>query len=639
MRNGVYKMWREFWPETSRDRPIITVSEWANENRWFAHGQSWKSQHGDAPYDIVDAPFQKEPQDALLDPEIQVHAWMMASRIAKTVMMGNGFGYFSEYDPTTQLFMYPTQEDADLRSREEFQPLIDVSPALRGKYKEIEQPIGGGRNSNDTISFKKFTGGSAAWVGSNAPSKLRARTARVVWCDESDGYRPSSGKEGDPTLLAFNRSKNYPDPVKVIASTPTIRHHSVIEYWMTLSDWRKWFVMCWKCNAWMAQEWKQYRWPGDDRAETQWHCEMCDFPHDDAQRDAAIRAGEYRPTKPFTGVRGYHLPGFYNIFPSPKAFRGKMHEMAEEAHRVKHSQNVAETVRVWVNTFLTESYQEESDAPPDWKALFDRREQFNRISLPKGVTLITAGTDFQADRIEVVFWGHGAQEEKWRIEKHVLFGDPRMPEIYARLEGLLLEPFKRVDGAVMKLRAAGFDTGYYACMKQLYEWIRPRQRFNWYAFKGASSVDAEPVARARKSRVERVTLLMVGTHKIKSFIYNRANISNPGPGFMHFANNMGESDFEQLFAEESVSVFKSGVQYKQFSLTNSGKQRNEELDCAVLAYAALYARGHVSYEMEERHNLKTMDKDYLEKKAKAKQVMRHRMRSSSLMRSLRIGRM
>lgn len=634
--NSVSRIWQACAETTGQVKPLITVTDWANQFRWFAHGQSWKSQHFDAPYSIDDAPFQRRPQDDLLDPDIQTHAWMMASRIAKTVMMGNGFGYFSHYDPTTQLFMYPSQDDADLRSREEIQPLIDVSPALHGKYYDVAMTIKG-QGADNTISFKKFRGGSVAFVGSNAPSKLRARTARVIFCDECDGYRASAGKEGDPTMLAFNRAKNYPDPVRVVASTPTIRHHSVIEYWMEMSDWNKWFVQCWWCNSWQFLTWAHYRWPGDDRAETKLYCELCDKGHDDDKRDKLIRNGVWRPTLKFTGVRGYHLPGFYTIFPSPKSFQGKMHEMAEEAHRAKHSQKPAETIKVWVNTFLAESYLEESDAPPDWQGLLNRREQYDRDHLPKDVIVITFGTDFQADRIEVVMWGHGHKDESWRIEKRVFNGDPRMPEMYAALEGYLLEPFKRVDSAVLYPKAGGFDTGYYACMRQLYKWIRPRQRFNWYAFKGASQVDADPVARAKKSRVTQVTLLMVGTHKIKSFIYNRANIMNPGPGFMHFPIAMAEQDFAQLFVEESRSIFKSGVQYKEFSLPSTGNNRNEELDCAVMAHAALYARGHTNMDFEEKRNLKTIPEQNGE--VKKPQARSRRRQHSRLVQSLRFGGM
>jgi phage terminase large subunit GpA-like protein len=596
----------EAWSIACRQREQISVTEWANRNRYFAQGESFKSQDADAKYSIDDAPFQREPQDELLNGDAHTHVWMMASRIAKTVMIFNAIGYFSEHEPTTILVMYPTQEGGDLRSKEGLQPMIDASPALRGKFSQSKAGSG-----DNTITFKRFIGGSVAFIGSNAPSKLRARTARVVFADEADAYRSSSGHEGDPLRLLFNRAKNYRNPVRVIASTPTTKGHSRIESWFEKSDKRMWFVKCQAkgCGERQVMKWAHYKWTGDNRASCKWHCEVCDYAHNDRQRDRAIREGEWRPTAPFNGIRGYFLPGFYSIFPSPAAFKGKMHEMADEVWSAKHSQDVQETTRVLVNTFFCETFIPEADVTPDWVPMYERREHYDRKNLPNEIIYVTAGTDFQIDRIEIVFWGHGRDEEKWRIEKQIVFGDPRMPEIYSRMEEILLQPFTRQDHATLRVRAAGFDTGYAACQRRLYEWIRPRQRLCFWAFKGSSKVEADPVTRGKKSKVDRVILLMAGVNRIKALIYNRATITNPGPGFIHFSQDMVEQDFRQLFSEESQSVFRAGVQYKQFSLPTTGGVRNEELDCAVLAHAAFYARGLPNYDAEEKRNRGTIPVD------------------------------
>jgi phage terminase large subunit GpA-like protein len=175
-------------------------------------------------------------------------------------------------------------------------------------------------------------------------------------------------------------------------------------------------------------------------------------------------------------------------------------------------------------------------------------------------------------------------------------------------------------------------------MRTLYVFLRPRLRWGWFAFKGASSIEAEVVSRGVKSKVLSVTLLLVGTHKIKALIYNRANITTPGPGYIHFPMSMKEEDFAQLFRQESRSVFKAGVEYKKFDLPAVGSRRDEELDCAVLAHAALYARGFVNWDFEERQNqLTVVDSDeskrhavQLQKRERVRQV-----RTSSLMRGLR----
>src|SRR5262252_9363944 len=83
----LYGIAQRAWDHVFAPKEALSVTEWACKYRWFDEGQSWKSQEAPAQYDIADAPFQREPQDSLTDPTVYAHVWLMASRIAKTVMM------------------------------------------------------------------------------------------------------------------------------------------------------------------------------------------------------------------------------------------------------------------------------------------------------------------------------------------------------------------------------------------------------------------------------------------------------------------------------------------------------------------------------------------------------------------------
>lgn len=318
--------------------------------------------------------MQKEPQDDLTDSSILVHVWLWASRMGKTRMWINAVGFFIDQEPTGMMAMYPTQDDADSEAKERLQPVIDATPALTGKVSEAK-----GGSGENTIRLKKFRGGFLAYVGSNSPSKLRRRAARVLFADEIDGYKSSSGKEGGPIGLLFNRAKNFRRPVKILSSTPTIRNHSAIEEWFFRSDQRKWFVSCKGCGEFQTLKWSQFKWPGNDRTKTRYHCELCDYAHNDVEREKIIRKGEWRATAAFTGVRGYFLPGFYSVFPSADAVKGKMHEFAEEVHTANHSSNKREDLRRLSNTFFCESFQEEQDVKTHWSAIFGRREEYKAV--------------------------------------------------------------------------------------------------------------------------------------------------------------------------------------------------------------------------------------------------------------------
>ena len=373
------EVWYECLAIAFRELERITISEWANREAYFAQSESFKSETAPARYSTDDCPMQKEPQDELTNPEVQVHVWLWASRLGKTRMWINAAGYFIDQEPSTQMAMYPTQDDADSEAKERLQPVIDATPSLQGKVSEAK-----GGSGENTIRLKKYRGGFLAYVGSNSPSKLRRRAARVLFADEIDGYKSSSGKEGGPIGLLFNRAKNFRRPVKILSSTPTIKNHSPIEEWYERSDKRQWFCPCVECGEFQTLKWSQFKWPGKERSRTRYHCESCDHPHTEVEREKMIRRGEWRATAAFTGVRGYFLPGFYSIFPCADSMKGKMHEFAEEVHTANHSSNKREDVRRLVNTFFAQTYQEEQDAKQEWRSLYDRREEYKAVPLTGG---------------------------------------------------------------------------------------------------------------------------------------------------------------------------------------------------------------------------------------------------------------
>jgi phage terminase large subunit GpA-like protein len=556
----------------------------------------------------------------VLDPALQTLVLWWASDTGKTAaIISNVIGFCIDEEPSRIIGAYPVEKSAEAFSKEILQPMINASPALRGKVYEQKS-----RDAGNTIAQKLFPGGSITLITAGSASSFRQRRARFVFADEIDAMDSCVGNEGNPISLLFKRTEGYDDSIQILSSTATVKNRSNIEWWFKQGDQRKWFVPCRKCGHQFVLMWKDVDIPegGKHRFEQAVIlCPECGAEHNDRQRQRMIRDGVWKPTAPFSGVRSYWLNGLNSLFPAKKGYRHKLHQFAKDVHEAKHSNDPKNTVRVWVNTFLAETYEEAPDVKPEWQPLFDRRESFDLTRLPKEVVLVVAGADIQADRIEVCFIGLGKGEEMWIAEHQVFWGDPRMPEIYRRVEAQLIREFVRVDGARLKLASLGMDTGYAAAQRATYEWLRPRFMRRYFAMKGAATVDAEVVARKVKSKVDRVTLLHVGTNRIKTVIYNRATITTPEdaersadgfPGLMHFADSLTTEWFKGLLCEESRSVFKAGQEYKQFALPDvvpeGGTKRNEPLDCCVLGLAAFYARGAVNWEAEEKNNLRTLVK-------------------------------
>src|SRR5690606_22442874 len=136
-------------------------------------------------------------------------------------------------------------------------------------------------------------------------------------------YPASAGREGDPCALADRRAETYPNAVKLKTSTPTVKGQSRIENLMEQSDAQRWHCRCLRCNFEQVFQWAQVQWPEDMPEEAWLECANpeCRAHLTDAERVEAVKAGRWKPTRPFRGIRGYWLNGINTLVPKHKGFR------------------------------------------------------------------------------------------------------------------------------------------------------------------------------------------------------------------------------------------------------------------------------------------------------------------------------
>jgi phage terminase large subunit GpA-like protein len=147
------------------------------------------------------------------------------------------------------------------------------------------------------------------------------------------------------------------------------------------------------------------------------------------------------------------------------------------------------------------------------------------------------------------------------------------PWAYDQLESLLTREFIREDGTRLSVCCGGFDTGYAACQRALYQYLRPRYGRRYFALKGASQKWAPIWAQGRRD--ERIRLFIIGTNRTKALIYRRATISVPGPGYMHIpvSDDYGPEWFKQLLAEDSHTERDRGVEMQIFEMPATTHRR------------------------------------------------------------------
>lgn len=561
-----------------RPKPPMTVCEWAEAFRFLPKESSSRP----GKYRTALAPYQRGPMEDVSAEDVTTMVLMFGSQLGKTEILNNIVGYFIDYDPAPILMVQPTVEFAESWSKERLAPSIRDTAVLRDLVKEPRA-----RESQNTILHKVFPGGSIAISGANAPMGLAGRPRRVVLLDEVDRYPASAGTEGDPCLLAIRRTETYPNAVIVYTSTPTNRGSSRIESEFEQTDKRQWHCRCPRCQAVQILRWRNVKWPKDKPEEAAYECDSCHAMLGDPERLAMVLGGEWRPTAAFSGKRGYYLSGIYTPFRCHHGFKNRLHEMA--AGHIEAQKGGRETLKTWVNTFLAETWYDETEKPPDWQALMLRRESYDRI--PEQVVYLTAGVDVQNDRIEyeIVGWGDG--EESWGIETGKIFGNPFTSAPWGDLDALLLRTFDHPCGAKLRISVALIDSGGQsdnrAFALPVYRFCRRRQGRYVFACKGSSEIGAPlVVVRIQKNQV---ALQHVGTDVAKSTIYERLECLIPGPLYCHFPQERGydEEYFKQLTAE-SIMLSKSMGEQKR--IWKKMRARNEALDMRAYALAAFEIR-------------------------------------------------
>ncbi len=515
---------------------------------------------------------------------------MTSAQIGKTEILNNILGYFVHQDPSPILFIQPTLEMAEAWSKDRLAPMIRDTDVLTELFKDPKT-----RNSDNTLLHKKYAGGRLTMAGANSPSSLASRPIRIVLLDEEDRYPSSAGAEGDPGSLAQKRTTTFWNRMLVSASTPTIEGESKIDARYQQSDMRRFYVPCPECGGFQVLSWAQLKFDKKTPEATYYECEHCQAHLQESEKLWMLARGEWRAEAPFNGVVGFHISELY----SPWV---RWSEMVSNFLKAKR---LPETLKVWVNTSLGETWKEATEGI-DASGLLGRKENWGRVA-PAGVVVITAGVDVQGDRLEAEVIGWGVGQESWSLQYHVIHGDPAQNKVWEDLDKVLGQTIARADGGTLSVLAACVDTGGHHTQK-VYEFCKRREHARVYAIKGASTAGKPLVSKFSKANKLRVKLFTLGTDTAKQMIYSRLKIHQPGPGYCHFPADYPEEYFQQLTAERIQTKFINGHPTRVWVMPKG--KRNEALDCRVYGLAALHILNpnlDALRSEQERQNLKKQE--------------------------------
>lgn len=585
-----YASLEDAWRKGYSPPPILTVSQWAAKHRIL----SGKSSNEDGPWRNERTPYLTEIMDRLGPYDTsEFVVFMKGSQIGGTECGNNWAGYVMHHAPGPMLFVLPNLDDVDFNSEQRLDTLIEESPALRERVTAPRERGGGNSRRRKT-----FPGGILKLVGSNSSKQLRSMPARWVYMDEVDEYPDRVGKQGGPIELIQVRSRTFWPRKFFATSSPTIKGKSKIESLYKQTDQRKYFVPCPLCNHKQLITWKKIKFDRDEDgnpipASIGLTCEQCHELIGEHHKQRMLMAGEWRSTaKGRRGYVGYHVSALYSPLGWYSWLDAVTDFLAAKKKLDEHRDDSG--MRVFVNTVLAETWEENTGPRVEWATIKARASGYELGAVPAAGLMLTAGIDTQDDRLECIVRAFGRREESWLIHHGVLWGDPATDAPWLELDNLLRRGWPHASGAELRIVSAAVDSRGHRT-QYVYNYARNRDPLV-IAIAGANTPNKPVIGRPNSQDVnfegekipDGVQLWPVGSDTVKALLYSRLKFDKPGPGTIHYPVGLSDEFYKQLCGERAVTKHTRGSEHTEWVKIH---RQVEALDCEVYAYAAAVRAG------------------------------------------------
>ena len=354
--------WSKLWIPRKR----LKLSEWTERN--FVLSPEYSAMTGL----LRLYGWQREIFDSFTDPAVNKIVLKVGTQLVKTLFIQSCIAYLIAEQPGPALLVQPKEPDAETFSKERLEPMLRDVPLLQEKVPAMKS-----RDRSNTILYKQFPNGSITLVGSIVPGNLARRTVQYLFGDEVNKYPRSAGDEGDPMLLAEERTVKFGTRKKIVLACSPTHPGAKISREYDASDQRVPLAECPNCEREQVLKWAQVFWdkaiPIEEQPATaRYVCEHCEAHWNDVERWRAADLARWEARKPFQGIAGFWISHLYS---PDKTLR----EMVAKFLAIKLA-NDSNEEKVFVNTNLAEDWQEKGEAP-DWEKIWGRRESYLAFSM------------------------------------------------------------------------------------------------------------------------------------------------------------------------------------------------------------------------------------------------------------------
>ena len=485
------------------------------------------------------------------------------------------------------LIIEPSESVAKKVVKTKFRPMLMSASVLAGFFV--------GRAADTTLHFSCPTV-DVIFAGSNSPSNFATVTVPRVMADEFDRWQLETDDEGDSLEIVENRYADYGFLGKLfVPCSPTLEGVGVWrEYEQT--DQRRFCCPCPACGEKQAWEWEGLKWTPGEPKSVRLACTECGVLSTEAEWKAAWGAGEWRasvanPAR--TDSLGFHLSSLYG------RLGGRTWAELVQRFEAATRSGLQSKLQVFFNTILGLPWKVTEDAVAATE-LRQRLEEQDRGVVPAGGLILTAGVDYQKNRIEAFIWAWARGRERWlvdrvQIERLTREGKQRpSADLAADLKALALEKdWPHEAGGVRRVEFAMHDSGDQpADVFDVLDHLSPSRncatkgREGWgeqMLYKPPKIVD---VRRDGKVVAHGRRLMIIHTAPAKQAWYDdlrrAAAAEGPSERFVHLPLWVEEDEglLEQHVAEEVRKTPRGRLAWVKIH------DRNEGLDCAILADAA-----------------------------------------------------
>jgi phage terminase large subunit GpA-like protein len=580
--------------------PPPDITRWCEENITFDERSPMPG-----PFSILRFPFLREIHE-VLSPEHPAREVTIrgSAQWGKTVSIVQPvLGAWHEHTPLDSLVVHPTESAATEWVNNKWLP-------MRRQAAGLLKVFGTGRGGdNKDGMFNQETlarNGSLKVASAGSPSDLTGTSRRLVICDDLAKYEMTT--KGDPESLAVSRASGFEDAKILRVSTPLIKGTCRISRAFDRSDRRFYHVPCPHCGNFAPLTWENFRKNLDpERLHAAcFSCDVCGGVIQHADKERIVGLGKWVASNPNGDHPGFHL---WRVYAPQRDWASVAVEYAQvmgwtgltvqQATEAEIRDTVeAETEQTFWNDVLGLPF-EQATKGPDWEALRDRVEKadpaevLDRGIVPSCGVLLTAGVDFQNDRMEVTIAAFGPNLRRWVVDHIVIQQHIGDQEGRDALDGILKATWKTELGQRLPLDMMAVDEG--AFTEDVESWAKRHDVARVIMVKG-SSTPSGPILRPQQLRRQNGAPVkrqfrrwIANVSQLKADFYTWLAKDDPAArGFVRFARGLGDEYYRQITSE--IRVLKratSGVMVSRWELSEPGR-RNECLD--TMNYAEVAAR-------------------------------------------------